>query len=514
MASTAEIEADVVIVGGGHNGLVAAAYLAAAGRSVVVLERRAELGGAAVSERVFPGVDARLSRYSYLVSLLPDRIVDDLGLRIALRRRRYSSYTPLPGTDTGLLIDTADATATAASFAAIGAAADAEAFVAWQADLVALAEAVWPTLTGPLPRAADVRGAVGERLWADFFARPIGETIRARFASDLVRGVVATDALIGTFTSIDDPSLAGNACLLYHVIGRGTGDWDVPVGGMGAVSAELVRAATEAGADLRTGTTVIAIDAESGRVRAAGPDGAMTVRAGVVLANVAPAILDGLVGAPEGDRPEGAQIKANMLLTRLPRLRDGAVDAGAAFAGTFHVHELATDLETAVETATGGAVPDPLPLEVYCHSLSDPSILGAELQAAGVQTLTAFGLHTPHRLGLDRATARRAVLASLDSVLAEPIEPLLVRDAAGRACMEVRTTSDLEDDLAMPGGNIFHGPLTMPFAEDDEPLVTCADRWGVATTHPRVLLCGAGSRRGGGVSGLGGLHAALALLES
>ena len=89
---------DAVIVGGGHNGLVAAAYLARAGRSVLVLERRDHVGGAAVSERPWPGVDARLSRYAYLVSLLPQRIVDELGLQIRLGRRRISSYTPLPGT--------------------------------------------------------------------------------------------------------------------------------------------------------------------------------------------------------------------------------------------------------------------------------------------------------------------------------------------------------------------------------------------------------------------------------
>ena len=104
---------DVVIVGGGHNALVAAAYLARAGQKVVVLERLAHLGGAAVSESPWPGVDARLSRYSYLVSLLPRTIIDDLGLRIDLRRRRYSSYTPDPSDPSrGILVDTGDAAAT------------------------------------------------------------------------------------------------------------------------------------------------------------------------------------------------------------------------------------------------------------------------------------------------------------------------------------------------------------------------------------------------------------------
>src|SRR4051795_10631221 len=99
---------DVVIVGGGHNGLTAAAYLARAGLRVTLLERLDHVGGAAISEAVFPGVEARLSRYSYLVSLMPERIRRDLGLDIRLARRRYSSYTPLTGTDTGLLVDTGD----------------------------------------------------------------------------------------------------------------------------------------------------------------------------------------------------------------------------------------------------------------------------------------------------------------------------------------------------------------------------------------------------------------------
>ena len=112
--STPAATHDVVIVGGGHTGLTAAAYLARAGKSVILLERLEEVGGAAVSAQAFPGVEARLSRYSYLVSLLPQRIIDELGLDIRLARRRYSSYTPVPGdpAGAGLLIDNTDATAT------------------------------------------------------------------------------------------------------------------------------------------------------------------------------------------------------------------------------------------------------------------------------------------------------------------------------------------------------------------------------------------------------------------
>jgi phytoene dehydrogenase-like protein len=191
----------------------------------------------------------------------------------------------------------------------------------------------------------------------------------------------------------------------------------------------------------------------------------------------------------------------------------------AAFAGTFHVHEGFTAIDTAYNAASEGRIPSPLPLESYCHSLTDPSILSPELRESGAQTLTVFGLQTPDRLleGRDpdaaRAELQAAVLHSLDSVLAEPLESLLMTDADGRPCIETATTSDLEHSLRMPGGNIFHGPLEWPWAEDGESLATPAERWGVATQHERILLCGSGSRRGGAVSGLGGYHAAMAVLE-
>jgi phytoene dehydrogenase-like protein len=113
-----------------------------------------------------------------------------------------------------------------------------------------------------------------------------------------------------------------------------------------------------------------------------------------------------------------------------------------------------------------------------------------------------------------RDTLTSAVLKSLNSVLAEPIQDVLMEDSAGRLCIEAKTTLDLERTLGMTGGNIFHGALSWPFAENGEPLDTPARRWGVATAHDRILLCGSGSRRGGAVSGIGGHSAAMATLES
>jgi phytoene dehydrogenase-like protein len=504
---------DVIILGGGHNGLTAAAYLAQAGRRVLVLERLEDFGGAAVSAAPFEGIDARLSRYSYLVSLLPERIRTELGLRIELKRRRVSSYTP-DADGGGLLIDTENPRATAESFAGIGASADAATWTAFYARVGAVARALAPTLLEPLLTRSEARALIGNAAWNEFVERPVGETIARSFSSDLVRGVVLTDALIGTFAPNVDDTLAGNRCFLYHVIGNGTGDWDVPVGGMGAVSGELARAARLAGAELVSGAAVTSVT----------PDGEVSYVVGgeerqasgeFLLSNVAPAVLDRLLAEPEasGPAPEGAQVKVNLLVSRLPRLKSG-VDPAVAFAGTFHVHETWSELDAAYGVAEAGGIPEPLPCEVYCHTLSDSSILSPELAAAGVQSLTVFGLHTPSRLKADRDELQRRVLASLDSVLAEPLESVVLRDAAGRPCIETKTTEDLEAALGLPGGNIFHAPLSWPFAPDDAPLRTPAERWGVDTRHPRILLCGSGARRGGAVSGIGGHNAAMAVLES
>jgi phytoene dehydrogenase-like protein len=500
-------DVDAVIVGGGHNGLVAAAYLARAGLRVQLLERLAHVGGAAVSAQVFDGVEARLSRYAYLVSLLPPRILDDLGATVRLAPRPYSSYTPDPATAgrTGLLVGRES------TFDAIGAGDDEPALAEFYRRCRSVTGRLWPTLLEPLRTRTEARARVGDAAaWRDIFERPIGAAIAGAIANDLVRGVVATDALIGTFARLGDPSLQQNICFLYHVIGGGDGGWHVPVGGMGAVSAALAGAAKDA--EIVTGAEVYAIE-PSGEVRYRRGDVEHLVRARFVLSGVTPTTLAGLLGQPAPESTPGAQVKVNMVLRRLPRLRDRGVTPEQAFAGTFHVNETWTQLETAYDRAAAHALPDPLPCEIYCHSMTDPSILSRELQESGATTLTVFGLHTPHQV-FERDALTEAVLKSLNSVLAEPIQDVLMTDANGSPCIETTTTADLEQRLGMTGGNIFHGGLAWPFAEDDDALDTPARRWGVATAHERILVCGSGAQRGGAVSGIGGHNAAMAVLGS
>jgi phytoene dehydrogenase-like protein len=482
---------DAVIAGGGHNGLVAAALLARAGWSVCVLERRDQVGGAAVSAQLWPGIDARVSRYAYLVSLFPSSLRTQLGLVVQLRAR--GAREPEAFTDPPVL--------------------------AWRELTARAATALAPTLLEPLRsrehRLARVDGDVREAL----FEAPLSVALEERIASDEVRGTLLTDALIGTFASASDPSLRQNRCYLYHVIGDGHGRWDVPVGGMGRLTDELTAAARAAGAEIRVGVEVESIDADgrsaevlcAGGIRVAARH--VLVGAGALAQPLVP--LDpGAGAAPVG----GAQLKINMLMRRLPRLRDPRMTPEEAFRGTFHVNEGYAQLQRAYEQAVAGAIPSLPPCELYCHSLTDPSILGRELRAAGAQTLTLFGLQMPARLFRGDAAARAAVKAqavaatirSLQSVLAEPLEDCLWRDGDGALCLEALTPIELEAELGMPGGHIFHRDLRWPFAESDEEV----GAWGVETVLPNVWICGAAARRGGGVSGIPGHNAARAVLAA
>ncbi len=345
--------------------------------------------------------------------------------------------------------------------------------------------------------------------WSALFERPLGEFIESRLAGDAARGVVLTDALIGTFTHAHAVDLRQNRCFLYHVIGGGTGEWDVPVGGMGTVAASLEAAAVARGVELRTGAEVTAVRVDDDGATIALVDGGR-VQAAQVLANAAPAVLDRLLGTPgTAKRPRVPSSRSTCSWPTCPAFATTTWIRGDAFAGTFRVNEGYAQLQRAYEQAASGRIPELPPSEIYCHSLTDPTILGDDLVASGAQTLTLFAMHHPARLfRQDPNVALRqafdATIASLDSVLAEPIADCLLAPE----CIEAMGPLEIEAKLAMPGGNIFHRDLQWPFAERAAE----EGRWGTETAHANVFVCGAGARRGGGVSGIPGRNAAMAAL--
>lgn len=515
----APAETDVVVLGGGHNGLVTAAYLARFGLRVTVLERLDRVGGAAVSEQLFPGIEARLSCFSYLVALMPYAVVRDLELDLELRSRPVASYTPVlrGGRADGLLVQRRPGSATVESFRRVtGSDRDWRAWLRFYEQIGKAAKVIAPTLLEPLPGKGvvmkAVREACGANFWDEFMERPLGEIVERTFEDDDVRGVVLTDALIGTQSWAHDTSLLQNRCFLYHVMASSSGEWRVPVGGMGAVTGSLERAAVKAGAVIQTGAQVTLVESDGRRasVLYRTAEGERRIDAKYVAANVAPHVLAQLLGEePATPRPEGNQLKVNLVVDRLPRLRSG-VPAEVAFAGTFHVDESASRLTAAYQESEAGRLPDPLPFEAYCHTLTDRTILSPAAARAGMQTITLFGLHTPAHLYAEPGTKERAVklaLAGLNRYLDEPIEDCLALDAAGRPCIEALSPLDVEEQLAMPGGHIFHGDLSWPWASTS----AMAGTWGVETAILNLVLCGSGAARGGAVSGIPGRAAALSI---
>ena len=504
---------EVIIVGGGHNGLVAACYLAKAGKKVLVLEANKQVGGASTSEHVFAGLEAKLSRYSYLVSLLPDQIITDLGLNFKTISRKVSSYTPYQNQDgdLGLLVNRLWDESNRESFFKLTKSNDeSDAWLKFYDQVSKLAKVIAPTLLKPLPTRGELKKQLNDdQIWKILIEQSLGKTLDEYFKNDLVKGVVLTDGLIGTFTSAYE--MQTNICFLYHLIGNGTGEWRVPKGGMGALVSELESKAISLGVEIKVNSKVKSINTQPSQVSIELEDG-KSFEGQYLLSNVAPQVLAKLQGEVVPQSLEGSQVKINMLLKSLPKFKSG-VSASDAFVGTLHINESFAQLERAYQQAKAGSLPDELPLEMYCHSLTDNSILSDELNQQGFHTLTIFALHTPAKLfDTDhekvKELAKQRALATLNQYLVDPIENHLATDANGQLCIEVKSPIDLENEINLPRGNIFHKDLSMPFKEDDSTV-----KWGVETNHPRVFLCGAGAIRGGGVSGIPGHNAAMAILE-
>jgi phytoene dehydrogenase-like protein len=517
---------DVVILGAGHNGLVAAAYLGRAGLSVLLLEKNDDIGGATTSQQIFPDYDARLSRYAYLVSLFPQKVIRDLGLNLELRRRAIASCTPYinHGQHGALLLSNVDQEVSRRSmYELTGNDKEYEELKRFYALPRLFAERVWDSTLEPLASKDEMArrfkvDAISREAWRSLVEEPLGNAIERYLRHDLVRGLVFTDAKVGVFTYPHDPSLLQNRCFLYHVIGNKTGEWKVPVGGMGAVTSELERAARKSGAEMLTNVHVDALNV-TGKTRTVqfsvnGKHEAVDAR--FLLVNFGRNVLAKLTGRLlQPDRTdEGSVFKINMLLNRLPKLKVKKIPATEAFCGTFHCDEGYEQMNVSYDQAAGGMLPEKTPCEIYCHTLTDDSILAPRLREQGFHTMTLFGLDAPWSLFARdndemRRGAEKKYLASINQWLDEPIEGCLAVARDGRPCIESKSPVDIEDALGMYHGNIFHNAPTFPFAERKDQV----GRWGVETEYDNVFFCGSSALRGGAVSGIPGHNAAMKVLE-
>jgi phytoene dehydrogenase-like protein len=517
---------DVVILGAGHNGLVAASYLGRAGLSALVLEKNDYIGGATTSQRVFPDYEARLSRYSYLVSLFPQKIIRELGLKLELRRRAVASFTPYirNGEEGGLLISNVDGVKSRQSMVDLtGSEREYDQMQDFYDLARVFAEHVWDGMLEPLVSREEMARRfdlddLSREAWRSLAEEPLGLAIERYLQDDVVRGLVLSDGKVGVFTHPHDPSLLQNRCFLYHLIGNKHGEWKVPVGGMGAVARELENVARQTGAEFLNNVELVDIDL-SGKTKTFSfrVDGQQqTTQAAFVLVNFGRNVLAKYTGRPyHPDRTdEGSVFKINMLLRRLPKLKCKKYLPADAWCGTFHSDEGYEQMNASYDDAAKGRLPDKTPCEVYCHTLTDDSILAPELRNQGFHTLTLFGLDTPWNLFVRdnarmRAEAEHRFLASINQWLEEPIEDCLAIARDGTRCIESKSPVDLENSLGMYHGNIFHDAPTWPFAVRPEQ----AGSWGVETEWDNVFLCGSSALRGGAVSGIPGHNAACKVLE-
>jgi phytoene dehydrogenase-like protein len=445
-------------------------------------------------------------------------------MKINLLPRRIASYTPyFHNSHQGLLISNAEESVSHQSILDLGY-GESE----WQGyqhilqQQTTFAELVWDSFLQPLKAKSDFEKQFKEagqsELWRAFVEEPIGHFIEKYVQSDILRGILMTDAKIGAYTSAYDESLLQNRTFLYHVVGNKTGEWRVPEGGMGNVARQLAENAERRGAALYTNASIKSIHTGDTHHQLEIEVGGKSyeIKAEYILSNASETVLQRLMGEPPTaatPQDEGTAFKINMLLARLPKLKDQKVRPEDAFAGTFHINQSYGQMERTFAEAAAGNIPTVAAGEIYCHTLTDTSILSPELREKGFHTLTYFGIDFPHRLfTADNKVAKQEVvdrfLAGINDYLAEPIEDCFARDAQGNLCLEAKSALDLEQELNLPLGNIFHNALSWFYAEDESAVGT----WGVETPHERIYVCGSSAKRGGAVSGIPGRNAARKVL--
>ncbi len=524
---------DAVIIGGGHNGLVCAAYLAMAGRKVVVLERRGVVGGAAVTEEFHPGF--RNSVASYTVSLLNPKVIADLrlaehGLRIV--ERRIANFLPL---DDGryLKVGGGRTREEVAKFSA----RDAERLDAYAARLEAVADVLRalaletpPNVVEGHPFAAISEliksGRIANRLrhlgidlqreLLDLFTNSAGAYLDGWFESDPIKAAYGWDGVVGNYAS---PYTPGSAyVLLHHCFGEVNGKkgvWGHAIGGMGAITQAMATSAAAHGADIRVDAAVREVIVEQGRAVGVVTGKGEAIRARAVISNLNPKLLYGSLidrtALPAAFAERIAKwrcgsgtFRMNVALSELPDFSclPGCALAEHHTAGIIIAPSLAYMEQAYFDARTFGWSKKPI-VEVVISSTLDDT-----LAPKGQHVASLFCQHVAPELPDGSSwDVHRETVADLMIDTVDRYAPNFKRSVLGR---QIFSPLDLERTFGLVGGDIFHGALDMGQMFSARPMLGHADYRGPL---PGLYMCGSGTHPGGGVTGLPGHNAAREILR-
>lgn len=515
---------DAIVVGGGHNGLVAAAYLARAGRRVCVLERRDVLGGACVTEEVWPGY--RISRASYVVSLLQPKIIAELELkRFGYRVRPCDPGFGTITTDGKPLLLWQDPARTIAMLREVSP-RDAERWPAFEEMMERVSLLVRPLLLAPptgslqsiLTTGSKALG-LGKRHLAEAYrilTQSIGDLLDDWFESDALKGALASSGVVGVWAGPRTPGTAYN--LLHHWVGEidgALGAWGQVEGGMGAISGAIARSAQANGAVIRTDASVRSIDITGGRAVGVTLESGEELRAPVVAASAHPqTVVFRLVGREhwpaevvrdlERYRTRGGSVKVNMVVSELPRYESVAGLSSAEL----HTGDLAfcptiDYLERAWDDARQGHPSAGPYIEVLLPSVTDPTLVDEGSPGHVMTLFTQYG--PPDEQGWPDGSREEYGQRCLE--LLRRYAPNMTEDVVIHR--EVLAPPDLERIFGLLGGNIFHGEQGLDQLAFMRPSPLLAR---YRTPIGGLYLCGSGSHPGGGVSGAPGHNAARRIL--
>ncbi len=525
---------EVIIIGGGHNGLVAAAYLAAAGLKVTVLERRGQVGGAAVTEEFHPGF--RNSVAAYAVSLLSPAIIRDLDLHrhgLKLVERPLSNFLPLPD-GRYLKVGPGRTKAEVAKFSA----RDARRLDAYEARLERLSDVLRALALETPPNLATGQGLAanlgalletarvgnrlrslgleGQRDLVELFTRSAGDVLDQWFESDPLRAILGFDGIVGTYAS---PYAAGTGYVLMHhcwgeVNGR-RGQWGHAIGGMGAITQAMARACAARGVEIRLGSPVSEIFLEKGRAAGVVTAKGERIAARAVVSNLHPKLTFERLLDPAAlpadfrariasYRSGSGSFRMNLALGELPSFAalPGRAPAEHHGAGIVIAPSLAYMERAFFDARLSGWSAQPI-VEMLI-----PSTLDDSLAPPGRHVASLFCQHVAPELPDGRSwdEAREAV-ADLMIETVEDYAPGFKASVIGR---QILTPLDLERDFGLVGGDIFHGCLSLDQLYSARPVLGHAD---YRSPIPGLYMCGASTHPGGGVTGAPGLNAAREMIR-